>query len=145
MEQDIINEYQQHISVANERVDKYKSLVNTYSFMRLGLFALSIVAIAVAKSQDNFSIIAVSFVILLLIFAWLVSKQSGFETQRQYFQHLVKVNENEVNSILNHGNIYDNGQQYSNEKHFYTSDLDIFGNASLFQLTNRAATTTRGG
>src|SRR6202012_1354556 len=140
MEQDIINDYQQRLTAAQQQVDNYKRLINTYSFMRLGVIGLLAFAISIGKMQDSFSFIAIAALILLFCFAWLVSKQSAFEAQKEYFQHLLKVNENEVSSILQHKNIYGNGQQYSNEKHFYTSDLDIFGDASLFQLINRSAT-----
>jgi hypothetical protein len=140
MEHDIINDYTTRISDANVQVSKYKRLINTYSFLRLGLFALFIAAIAAAKVLDSFTIIAVAFVILLYCFTWLVSKQAGFEERRQYFQHLIQVNQNEIDSMLSNGNIYNNGQKFHNDKHFYTADLDIFGNASLFKLLNRAAT-----
>ena len=140
MKQDIINDYQQRITNAQQQVNKYKKLVNTYSLMRLGLFAAFIAAICVAVMQSNFNIVAVGFVIMLLCFAWLVSKQSAFEIERKYFENLVKVNENEIASITTHSNVYDNGAQFGNEKHYYTSDLDIFGSASLYQLINRAAT-----
>lgn len=141
MEQDILNYYQQRITASQQEIDKYKKLINTYSFMRLGVIGLLVLAICLGKMQDDFTIIAVAAIILLLCFAWLVSKQSGFETQKAYFQHLLKVNENEISCILHHKNIYSNGQQYSNEKHFYTSDLDVFGDASLFKLMNRSATS----
>jgi len=140
MEQDIIKDYQQRIAAAQQQVDNYKKLINTYSFMRLGVIGLLVLAICVGKMQDSFTFIAIAAFILLLCFAWLVSKQSAFEAQKEYFQHLLRVNENEVNSITQHKNIYNNGAQYGNEKHFYTSDLDIFGEASLFQLINRSAT-----
>ncbi len=141
MELDIINDYQQRIVAAQQQVDNYKKRINAYSFMRLGVIGLLVLAICIGKMQDNFTVIAVAAIILLFCFAWLVQKQSGFEAQKEYFQHLLRVNENELSSIIEHKNIYSNGQQYSNEKHFYTSDLDIFGEASLFQLINRSATS----
>ncbi len=52
-----------------------------------------------------------------------------------------KVNENEIESILKHTNIYYNGSDFINEKHFYTADLDIFGAGSLFQLISRSGTS----
>jgi len=140
MEQDIINNYRQRVLNAQEQVSKYKKLVNTYSFMRLGVFGLFIIAVAIAATQNNFNIIAIAFIIMLLCFAWLVSKQSAFEIQKKYFENLVKVNENEITSITSHGNIYDNGARFASEKHYYSSDLDIYGPASLYQLINRAAT-----
>jgi len=140
VEQDIINDYKTRSEAALQEVSKYKKLVNTYSFMRLGIFALFVAAIALAKTQDNFTILAVSFVILLFCFAWLVSRQAAFEQQREYFLRLSQINENEIKSILQHENIYADGRRFSDDKHVYTADLDIFGNASLLQLINRCAT-----
>ncbi|WP_461451499.1 MutS-related protein [Mucilaginibacter sp.] len=140
MEQDILNDYTQRITTAKAEVDKYKKLINTYSFLRLGLIALLVLSIYIANSQNNFTIIATTVVIVLFVFAWLVSKQSAFEDEKKYFENLVKVNENEINSILHHINMYDNGAIFSNEKHFYSADLDIYGSLSLHQLINRSAT-----
>jgi DNA mismatch repair ATPase MutS len=140
MEQDILNNYTQRITATKAEVDKYKKLINTYSFLRLGLIAVLILSIYIANSQNNFSVIAITLVIVLFVFAWLVSKQSGFEDEKKYFENLVKVNENEINSILHHTNMYDNGAAFSDDKHFYSSDLDIFGSSSLHLLINRSAT-----
>lgn len=136
----IIDNYRQGIVAAQQEADKYKKLINTYSFMRLGVFALMVAAIWLGKKEDNFTLIVIAFVILLLVFLWLMQQQSGFEKQKKYFENLTLVTENEINSILNNRNLYDNGGRFESEKHFYSSDLDIFGKASLFQLTNRAAT-----
>lgn len=141
MEENIIGDYRHKVDMAKQQVDKYKKLANSYSFMRLGVFALIAVSIYVADRLDNFTIIGVSVVVLLFCFTWLVARQSEFEQQKEYFQNLVKVNENEIQSMLNHQNIYDSGRQFVNDKHFYTSDLDIFGDASLFQLMNRSSTS----
>ncbi|RYU90798.1 DNA mismatch repair protein MutS [Mucilaginibacter terrigena] len=141
MEQDIINNYMQAAALAKQEADKYKGLANYYSLLRLGVFALMIYVIYLTIAQDNFTIMAVGFVVLLAGFAWLVARQGEYERQRDYYLDLEKINLNEINSLQSNTNLYNNGQRYSNEKHFYSSDLDIFGNASLFQLINRAATS----
>jgi hypothetical protein len=141
VEQHIIADYQSRVEAAKEQVAKYKNLADRYSFMRLGVFALIALSVYIADRVDNFTIIGVSVVVLLFCFAWLVSRQSKFEQQKEYFQNLAKVNENEIQSMLNHQNIYDNGRQFADDKHVYASDLDIFGDASLFQLINRSSTS----
>lgn len=140
MQQNIIDQYRQGITAAQHEVSKYKRLINTYSFMRLGVFALMVIAIWVGKAEGNFTHIVVAFVVLLLVFLALVQKQSGFEKQKKYYEDLLLVTENEINSISEHKNLYGNGARFENDKHFYISDLDIFGRLSLFQLINRAAT-----
>jgi hypothetical protein len=104
------------------------------------------VTIGVAIHVDNFSIMAIAFVLLVFAFAWLVSRQSRVEKQKQYYDDLQQVNENEIASIQTRNNIYNDGARYANDKHFYTSDLDIYGNALPYissltvQLPRRAIT-----
>lgn len=142
VQQTIIDNYTQAAALAGQEADKYKRLANTYSLFRLGIFGLMIFAIYFTIAQDNFTIMAVGFVLLLGAFAWLVGRQGNYERQRDYYLDLERINLNEITSLQSNINLYNNGQRYSNEKHFYSSDLDIFGNASLFNLVNRAATST---
>ncbi|OCX51729.1 hypothetical protein BEL04_17090 [Mucilaginibacter sp. PPCGB 2223] len=140
MNDDILQNYALAKASAQSEADRFKRLVNIYSFIRLGVFLLFLMFIVFAVKQESYLIFAVSFVVLGGSFAWLVQRQSVFEAQREYFENLKRVNENEIDSILNRGNLYDNGAAFADEKHYYTSDLDIFGQASLFQLINRCAT-----
>jgi hypothetical protein len=137
---DIINDYGQKTSTAQNEINKYKRLINIYSFLRLGVFALFVIAIYLSVKTTDFSLFAILFIMLFFGFVWLVSRQSFFEEQKNYFTALKTVNENEIASILEYSNIYDNGSEFSDDKHRYTADLDIFSKASLFQLINRAAT-----
>lgn len=142
MQQTIIDNYTGAAAQAKQEADKLKKLANTYSLLRLGIFGLMVFAIYLTIVQDNFTIMAIGFVVLLAAFAWLVARQGEYERQRNYYLDLQRINLNEIDSLQGNTNLYNNGQRYSNEKHFYSSDLDIFGNASLFNLINRAATTT---
>ncbi|MGY4539350.1 DNA mismatch repair ATPase MutS/energy-converting hydrogenase Eha subunit C [Mucilaginibacter sp. UYNi724] len=142
MQQTIIDNYTGTAAQAKQEADKLKKLANTYSLLRLGIFGLMVFAIYLTIVQDNFTIMAIGFVVLLAAFAWLVARQGGYERQRNYYLDLQRINLNEIDSLQGNTNLYNNGQRYSNDKHFYSSDLDIFGNASLFNLINRAATTT---
>ncbi len=140
MEQDIINDYKQRIAFAQQEADKYKTLANNYSLYRLLVFGLFIFSVCVAIGADEIFIIAFSFVVLIICFSLLIKKQNGFETLKNYYLDIKKVNENEIASMQSQANMYDSGSMFINDKHFYTSDLDIFGSNSLFQLINRAAT-----
>jgi hypothetical protein len=139
-EQDIIANYTKNASAAATEAEEFKYRATNCSYARLGIFLLMIIAVFCGISFNSFTVIAIAFVPFIFCFAWLASRQSIYEQKRKYFEDLKRVNENEIASITNHGNLYDNGARFANEKHFYTSDLDIFGNASLFQLVNRAAT-----
>ena len=141
MEQGIIDTYQQKITSAAAQAEKFRKLSATSSLYRLVIFGLMIIAVITGAELDNFTIIILAFLILAFCFATLVARQSKFDEQKKYFLNIVLVAENEVQSITGRKNIYDDGHGFSDDKHHYTSDLDIFGQASLFQLINRAATS----
>ena len=140
MEQDIVADYKHRVDYAQAEIDKYKKQINSYSLLRLAVVALVAVAIYLAVQTIGMGLLIGLFIVLMLCFAWLVSRQSFFEERKSYFTALKAVNENEMASIGDRSNIYNNGSAFADDKHFYTADLDIFGSASLFQLINRAAT-----
>ncbi|HJP62334.1 MAG TPA: hypothetical protein VJ844_02775 [Mucilaginibacter sp.] len=136
----MIQVYRQNITLAQEQVKLYEEKINFYSVMRLVAFVLVLLTIYFSVKYESLGMFFICFIVLAVAFNWLVAKQAWFTSQKEYYQHFEKVSENEINSILSYGNVYDNGASYSNEKHYYTSDLDIFGSGSLFNLVNRAAT-----
>ncbi|MCC8408406.1 DNA mismatch repair protein MutS [Mucilaginibacter sp. UR6-1] len=141
MTQDILNTYRNNAATAQAEANRLKKQINEYSLIRLAIFVSLIAFVSIGVANNTFTIIAISAIVLILLFAWLVKRQSEFERERDYYTDLVSINNNEIASIENFGNLYDDGTRYGNDKHFYTSDLDIFGKASLFNLINRAATT----
>jgi len=141
MEQDIINDYRQRAAVAQEEADKYEKLANKYSLQRLIVFAFLIFSVYLSIVQDEISIFIFCFFVAFGWFGWLVTKQNKFDDLKKYFDDLKKVNENEIENILQRSNIYYDGSIFLNDKHHYNSDLDIFGKGSLFQLVNRSATS----
>ena len=140
MNSTIVTGYRQKAIDSQKEIYKYEKLINIYSFLRLAVFALVVIAIYLSIKTIGFSLLVVLFIVLMLCFVWLVSRQSFFEEQKNYFIALKTVTENEITSIADYSNIYNNGNQFADEKHHYTADLDIFGKSSLFQLTNRSAT-----
>lgn len=135
-----IQVYLENADQAQKETNRYSKLINTYSLLRLLLFVLLAVSVYLAVKTIGFGLLVALFIMLMLAFVWLVSRQSYFEQQKQYFTALKTVNDNEIKSIANRSNIYNNGSAFADEKHHYSADLDIFGKASLYQLMNRAAT-----
>lgn len=140
MNPDIQSAYQHNISLSTEQIKYFKNKVNVFSLMRLVVFVLLLVLIYWAVKLNNFTLFAIGAVVIGVVFNWLVARQGWFEKQRGYFENFNAVNQNELDSISSYANIYHNGNEFNHDKHYYTSDLDIFGPASLYQLINRAAT-----
>jgi DNA mismatch repair ATPase MutS len=140
MDQQVINDYQNRVNAAQNEADRYQKLITQYSFTRLGVFVLLVISVAISITLGSYAPMLLALLVLGSVFVWLVSQQAGFEKLLSYYRNLQMVNQNEIDSILQHRNIYPDGAGYASEKHYYTSDLDIFGPASLYQLTNRSAT-----
>lgn len=140
MKQHIITDYQQRAQASQAEFTKYEKLANQYSLLRLVVFMLIVVGIYFGVVYNNIFIFFGDVIAMGFVFAWLVAKQSGFEKQKQYYKNLNRVTENEIAVITTRSNLYENGNAFSDDKHFYTADLDVFGNLSLFQMLNRSAT-----
>ena len=140
MEENIINDYNERATYAADQASLYKKQSDKYSLLRLVAFAFFILCVVIAISIDESVIIVIGLVIMILWFSWLVKKQSGFDRLNAYWLDIEKVNRNEIGSIKERTNIYPDGAGFINDKHYYTSDLDIFGAGSLYQLVNRSAT-----
>ncbi|WP_448700272.1 DNA mismatch repair protein MutS [Mucilaginibacter sp. AW1-3] len=137
----ILQNYHERAAAAQQQADYYKKQANIYSLSRLGAFVLLIIVIVIAAIDVNYELLSAAILLFILIFGWLVTQQNKHEAQFLFYQNLKRVNQNEIDSITDRGNIYNNGAAFADEKHHYTSDLDIFGHASLFSLVNRGATT----
>jgi DNA mismatch repair ATPase MutS len=140
MQPNLIADYEQRVTSAKAQTAKQEKQTNTYSLLRLGVFILFLIVIYVSVDMQSIVLFLAATVILALAFNWLIRQQNKFEAAKKYYQNYDAVNQNEVTIAQTRANIYDNGTSFVNEKHYYTADLDIFGQASLFQLVNRAAT-----
>lgn len=114
--------------------------INRNSFLRLGVIILGGIALFQIFQTNNIGLLFVAVFTIILLFVFLVRRQSKLEKSRDENLAFLRVNKNEVSIIQGEANIYDDGIVYDNGKHPYVSDLDIFGPKSVFSLVNRAAT-----
>lgn len=137
----LLEQYHHNATHAQAQIVHFEKQLNQYSLLRLAVFVLLLLAIYFSVDLNSWPLFISCFVLLLIAFQWLLSRQAGFEAGKNYFTQLQAVNENEITGINGHGNVYYDGSVFYNDKHLYTADLDIFGKNSLFQLANRCATT----
>lgn len=136
----IVEYYNQQIEQSNREIKRYEKLVNTFSFLRLFSILLGGFIIYEVLKFEIIWLTELVFLAVVIGFAYLVKRQGAYEKKKQFFAALKTVNENEIASINEQSNIYSHGIEYSDDAHNYSSDLDIFGKASLFNLVNRCAT-----
>ena len=83
------------------------------------------------------------FPISIVCFAFVLKHHNKIAYLRKHTPFLKRINKSEILREQCNLEEFDTGYQYINQNHPYTSDLDIFGQHSIFQLVNR--TTTESG
>lgn len=114
--------------------------INVNSLFRLGIILGGSAVLFQVFQTNNVWLLLISVFIIVFVFAFLVRRQSQLERKRDYALAFLSVNDNELALADGGTNMYDNGAKYDDGKHPYVSDLDVFGEKSIFELINRAAT-----
>jgi len=78
---------------------------------------------------------------LAIIFIWMIVKHKQIKAQFTYWESLVRINDNAMRRLDGKWVEFPNaGERFIDPEHRYSADLNIFGQASLFQYIN--ATTS---
>lgn len=132
--------YAERIQKSKLEIARLNRLINQNSLSRL-LVILGGGALLFYSFQTNsIPFVFAVFIAIILIFAFLINRQSKLEGKRDAEAAFLKVNENELTLKSERNSAYDAGLSFADDSHPYTADLDIFGEKSLFVLLNRAAT-----
>jgi hypothetical protein len=74
---------------------------------------------------------------LIIVFAVVLKKHLRNIELQHHYERLKIINQQELNCVCGDFSAYPSGSRYEDAKHFYTSDLDIFGAHSLFRYIDR--------
>ncbi|KQN38408.1 DNA mismatch repair protein MutS [Pedobacter sp. Leaf41] len=141
----IISGYSQKINEVTTKIETTKKLIDQLSLVRIGLFLAEILFfVLLLNSADDNSRTLIQFALLLPVigFVFVVRKQARLDREIDYQKQLLWVYQNEWNQLNGKPNGYEDGKVFESESHPFSSDLDIFGRASLFSLVNRCYTKT---
>jgi Flp pilus assembly protein TadB len=78
--------------------------------------------------------------ILLIVFLVLMRRQQAARRSRDFQRNLQIINEDELERLHFRFKRTDTGVQFQEKDHAYSTDLDIFGEYSLYKLLNRTRT-----
>ncbi|MFD2552766.1 MutS-related protein [Sphingobacterium tabacisoli] len=132
--------YQENIQQASLELSSLEKKINTNSLLRLGVILIGGGALFKVFQLNNVWLLFIVVLAIVLVFAYLVLRQSRLEKSKAESQAFLRVNQNEIDVMEGGINMYSDGEIYDSGKHPYVSDLDIFGPKSLFAKINRAAT-----
>jgi hypothetical protein len=127
---------EQFTRLAGETRSRLKKL----SLLRLGIFLTTLVCIYLAT---RWSVFAVVLVAVAGIAAFLITVIRYVHIQRllKYYETLATINHNELEALKGNCSMFRGGNEFNDPDHPFTSDLDFFGEQSIYQHFNRSATS----
>ena len=130
--------YQQEKENFEQQLATLNSKLSSIRFFRFIVFLST--AFAIYTFFENRIVMIISAVLGITVFIWLVLKYINLQRKKQIVKAKIEINSVEI-SVLN-GNFskLENGKEFSNSNHFYSNDIDLFGDGSLFQYINRTET-----
>lgn len=138
-----MNIYRDNIKRYDAKLLRLDKLLKRSSFLRLFAFVMSIGILATLFSNNLITPGFIVSPILTLCFALILKHYDKIASLRKHTLFLKRINESEILRERCNLEEFDYGDKFINQNHPYTSDLDIFGPHSIFQLVNR--TTTESG
>lgn len=140
MDTSIYSTYANAVEQTKVAIQILDKKINSNSFGRLAVILGGGGLLFWSFQQKQIWLVSLLFALIILLFAFLIRRQSRLEKERDNLKAFLRVNENEILLRDQRKNCYSEGQEFEDGRHPYLSDLDIFGRYSLFTLVNRAAT-----
>jgi DNA mismatch repair ATPase MutS len=138
MSQQAAHIYRSRIQRCEREIAQIKNRNNWYSLIRLLSFAGAIFLLIKLVSVNIYLAIgtALAAISILLLF---VNRSSRLSARKKLLEELLEINKSELNVLRWDFDNFDPGRPYIDPDHPYSSDLDIFGERSLFQYLNRTS------
>ncbi|MEP3373077.1 MutS-related protein [Maribacter dokdonensis] len=127
--------YTTKVNGFEKQIEALNKQLFTFSILRLLIFLGTIVAIYVA-SVDAKYVIGVLCVGIPL-FLYLVSKYTNLKHQKSKLEALKEINAVELQVLNRDYSNLPNGKEYANDIHYFSQDIDLFGEGSFYQVSNR--------
>ena len=138
-----MKDYQENIRKYNAKTLRLKKVLYRISLLRLLIFVISSIILIYLFSINLITPTFIVFPISIICFAFVLKHYSKTAFLKKHTAFLKGINESEILREKCNLEEFDTGHKFINQNHPYTSDLDIFGQHSIFQLLNR--TTTESG
>ena len=139
---DVRKIYQQRRDRFHQEAVNRSNLANRISIFRISVFLLGLISIIYFANLKQFTPIVIIFLITLVVFVWLVKYYNRVSFQRNHANFLSQINESAIKKTQVDLKDFDPGDEFKNQAHSYSNDLDIFGRNSLFQLINFTTTAS---
>ena len=135
----IQKQYEHQIEVIEIEREKLSKKEKYLPVMRFIFFLLSLILFYRFLIINQIFLVYLS-ITTLLFFLFLTLWNNLIKNKIERCDRLIQICLNEIKSINGDYSPFESGDEYINQDHSYSHDLDIFGNKSLFQCINRTVT-----
>lgn len=105
------------------------------------LLVVALIVAAIIYFWGSAPHVAEALVPLIIVFLILAKWQDKRIREESYLKKKAEVCTQEMNALQGDVSEFSDGKEYVDERHFYTFDIDIFGEGSLFQNICRCSTS----
>lgn len=132
--------YQEQKSKFEQQRDQLRKKSNLYSILRILLFLIVLPAAYFSYDETRlfFGVLATGFTGFMIM----VIKHQSLRTQRILSEHLIAINAIEIDALNGKYDSLPAGSEFTDPHHYFSNDVDLFGNGSFFQYINRTATSS---
>jgi ABC-type multidrug transport system fused ATPase/permease subunit len=130
--------YNQRIVYHQTELKKVKQQLGNIVVARLLVF-LSILG-SIYLFWGNLPWVIIFPIFLAGMFMGLLAKNAKLSFRKYYVEACIRINQNEIRSLQGDYSFTDNGMRFSNPKHAFAHDIDLFGEGGFFERINRTAT-----
>lgn len=127
--------YQYRLDFFNAKLEKLKKTLQRYSLWRSLVF-LSILLCGYLV-YENYTMFLAVLPLLVVLFLYLVVKHNRIKDEKKYTDTIIALNKKELNVLDGQWHALPNGKEYSDKDHYFSQDIDLFGQNSIFQYINR--------
>ncbi|MGK0363497.1 MAG: DNA mismatch repair ATPase MutS [Saprospiraceae bacterium] len=130
--------YEKRVADFSANATTLQSKYVRFSLIRLVTFIIAL-AVIILLFTIHVGLGVAGIVIFLLAFSRFITWHNAVKREQELNENLVIINQKEISFLDEDYSVFDGGKRYVNAEHPYTTDLDIFGEHSYFQSTNRTA------
>ena len=110
------------------------------AFLRVGIFVATIILVYIATRWGFYAIGTIATA-GIIAFLFTVRRYVLLQQTLLHEENLAAINDNELSALKGDYSMFEDGDEFNDPDHPYSSDLDIFGRMGIFQYFNRSATS----
>jgi len=133
------NTYLKLLKQYESKGKKLSFAFNVFALLRLAAIVLFLVSLWLSITDYSLFVLLTACV-MLIAFLLLMKRQDIIRYQLHLTRALAAINKNEISFLESGKSSYYSGKDFSPAKHTNANDLDLFGEASVYQHLNRTST-----